>query len=101
MSFAACLALYLSSESMSGRLMMLISICMRLGIVLSLVWLAYPQLKQLGQQMPKWAWGLTIAALLLFVVSTRFFPISLFMLTIVGAHRFLVWLKTPPTGYKK
>ena len=93
----ACLALFIGSESIVGRRAMMASISMRMGIVLCLTWLAYPQLQSLGQQMPKWAWALTIGALLLFVVSTKLFPISLMMLAIVGLNRFVAWLKRPPT----
>jgi hypothetical protein len=77
------------------------SICMRVGLVLGAIWLAYPQLKQIVERVPAWMMvsvGLAVAVL---VVRPRAILAIGPVLLVIFVLQFLGWLFRPLPNPKR
>jgi hypothetical protein len=84
-----------------SRWSMAASICLRAGLTLGAVWLAFPQVTNMFRRVPP----MLLVGLLLSIVAVIVYPRSFFVVVpVVGALlvlQFLRWLFAPPTKQPK
>jgi len=92
---ALALLLYLF-VGQDGDVLMAVSICFRAGILLGVIWLAFPQAVQLLSKYPPWVIASTVVTLAVLVVRPKAIIYVLPLLAIVGVVQFVGWIFAPP-----
>lgn len=84
-----------------GSMQMYLSICLRAGLVLIAIWLAFPQAVAILGRYPPWVIGLTVICGFLLVVRPR---LIIIIGPLVGAMlvvQFVTWVFKPPVKKTK
>jgi len=79
----------------------LMSVCMRVGLVLAAIWLAYRQLQQLAKRVPAWLLAVFGSSLLLIAVRPKLFWLLIPVLLAVGILQFVGWIFKPLPNPKR
>lgn len=78
------------------RTSMLLSMCMRIGIVLGTIWLAFPQLLQLAGKSSPWMLILLVVCGLIVAMRPRTIFVIGPLLFVLGILYFIGWVMKPP-----
>lgn len=92
-------AIYL--RGVTDENMFLLSVCQRVGLVLGAMWLAYEQVRKIGQRSPPWLLGCIGLCLLVLVVRPRAILLVAPLLMLVAALQFFGWLFKPLPNPRK
>ena len=92
---AAAVQLYRDGIA-SAESSMMASICLRVGLVLGATWLAYPQLRQVGQRVPPWFLGTVFLALIFVLIKPRAILAIAPILAAIAVLQYLAQLFKPP-----
>ena len=66
-----------------------LSICLRVGLVLGAIWLAYPQLQQIGRRTPPWLVAATGVGILVLLIQPKAFRLLLPAVLLLAALQFV------------
>jgi hypothetical protein len=102
-AFGICAILFLAGAAAGlwhfgvaeGQSSMLTGLCLRGGLVLGAIWLAYPQVEQLAERVPPWLLGCFALLAIILLVRPRAFPIVLPILAAIIVVQFVGWLFKP------
>jgi hypothetical protein len=73
----------------------LASVCLRVGLTLSAIWLAFPQLDELSRRVPPWLLACVGLGLLVVVIRPRAILTIGPVLAVIFALQFVGWLFKP------
>lgn len=90
-----------TGNATSARSAFFASICMRVGLILGMSWLAYPQLERIARRLPRWAWALVAIGLLVLVAVPKMFPVAFAVFAAIAIVQFIGWLFKPPSSKDK
>lgn len=73
----------------------LLSVCLRVGLVLAAIWLAYRQVQQLAQRLPSWLLAGLFGMVLLIAVRPRLAWLIFPALLVLGVLQCVGWILKP------
>lgn len=76
------------------------SICMRVGLTLGALWLAFPQILAIKSKYPPRLLLAVLGGSFVVIAYPRSFPIVLVLVALIGAVEALGWFLKPPPGKK-
>jgi len=76
---------------------MLLSVCLRIGMVLGAIWLAFPQLLQLAGKSSPWMLGLLSICGIVIILRPRLIVVIGPLLFVLGILYFVGWMMKPPS----
>jgi hypothetical protein len=79
----------------------LMSVCMRVGLVLAAMWLAYEQVLKLGKRWPPWVWGVIGLSMLVIVVRPNAILFVAPLIAGIAVLQFFGWLFKPLPNPRK
>ncbi len=79
----------------------LLSVCMKVGLVLGAMWLAYDQVLKISQRSPPWLLGIIGVGLLVVVIRPRTLVIVAPLLAAIAVLQFVGWLFKPLPNPRK
>jgi len=84
-----------------GSMQMYLSICLRAGLVLLAIWLAFPQAVAILSRYPPWVIGMTVICGFLLVVRPRLIIIIGPLIAAMLIVQFVTWVFKPPVKKTK
>jgi hypothetical protein len=93
--FLGALGVIVFGYGLSDETQFVASICMRVGLVLCAIWLAYPQLEKITQRVPPWMLGCILLGMLVVVVRPRMILYLAPVLAAIAVLQFVGWLFKP------
>lgn len=72
-----------------------LSVCLRVGLVLGAIWLAYPQLQDIGRRTPPWVVVAAYIGTIVLIVQPKAFRVLIPVLLLIVAFQFVGRLFKP------
>ena len=79
----------------------LLSVCLKVGLVLGAIWLAYDNVLKISQRSPPWLLGIIGVGLLVIVIRPKMIVVVAPLLAGIGVLQFVGWLFKPLPNSRK
>ena len=91
----------LANYGNAGEMGMAASVCLRAGLVVGAIWLAFPQLSQISTRFPPWLIGCCLVGIGVLVWRPQLFVVVGPLLGAIAVIQFFGWLMKPPPKRKR
>jgi hypothetical protein len=99
--FLGLFAVVVFAYGLTDETQFVASICVRVGLVLCAIWLAYPQLEKITQRVPPWMLGCIVLGMLIIIVRPRMVIYLAPVLAAIAVLQFVGWLFKPLPQQKR
>ena len=77
------------------------SMCLRIGLVLGAIWLAFPQVDEISKRIPPWLIGTIALGIVIIAAAPRAFIVIAPVLVGIAIVQFIGWMFKPPKNLKR
>ncbi|WP_145053362.1 hypothetical protein [Lignipirellula cremea] len=75
---------------------MVVNSCLRIGLVMCAIWLAFPQAVEVLSKYPPWVVISSVLSVVVVAANPKLIIVMLPLLMLVGVKMFITWVFTPP-----